>query len=227
MTMVVPCACKVVQEIHDLFARTAVEVAGRFIRDDQDRVVDQCPGDGDALLLSAGEFLRLVMDAVSPSPTISSILCAFSSPSSCDLRIVMVIEQGHRHIPQGGGARQQVVGLKDKSDLPVADTGQLNLVQLADILAIQDVLPRVGWERQPRMCISVLLPEPEGPMMATNSPRFDRDADAVERGHAGITHAIDLGHVNCFDDLVPGHYCVSTMPVVTISPASRPDLTTA
>src|SRR5258708_10515534 len=32
-------------------------------------------------------------------------------------------------------------------------------------------LPEVGVSRQPRICIRVDLPEPEGPMMETNSPR--------------------------------------------------------
>ena len=31
--------------------------------------------------------------------------------------------------------------------------------------------PAVGWSRQPRMFMSVLLPEPEAPMMATYSLR--------------------------------------------------------
>ncbi len=31
--------------------------------------------------------------------------------------------------------------------------------------------PEVGWSRQPRMFISVVLPEPEAPISATISPR--------------------------------------------------------
>jgi len=35
---------------------------------------------------------------------------------------------------------------------------------------IKGDLPDVGVSRAPRMCIKVDLPEPDGPMMATNSP---------------------------------------------------------
>jgi hypothetical protein len=31
--------------------------------------------------------------------------------------------------------------------------------------------PEVGWSRQPKRFISVVLPEPEAPIRATNSPR--------------------------------------------------------
>ena len=33
------------------------------------------------------------------------------------------------------------------------------------------------------MFMSVDLPEPDGPITATNSPRLDRERDAVERAH--------------------------------------------
>ena len=39
--------------------------------------------------------------------------------------------------------------------------------------------PRVGTSRQPMMFISVDFPEPDGPMMATNSPRSTRRSTAV------------------------------------------------
>ena len=42
------------------------------------------------------------------------------------------------------------------------------------------------------MCSSVLLPEPDGPMIATNSPRGDVEVDAVERAHVGGAGAVDL-----------------------------------
>ena len=34
--------------------------------------------------------------------------------------------------------------------------------------------PEVGWSRQPRICIKVDFPEPDGPMIATNSPSLTR-----------------------------------------------------
>ena len=42
------------------------------------------------------------------------------------------------------------------------------------------------------MFIAVDLPEPLAPMIATNSPRRDREIDAVERAHLGVARAVDL-----------------------------------
>ena len=59
------------QELEDLPADQRVEVAGRFVGDDQARVVDEGPGDGRALLLAArqlrGDLLRLRRSA-RPAP---------------------------------------------------------------------------------------------------------------------------------------------------------------
>ena len=46
------------QEVDDLFAIGAVEIAGRFVGKKQCRPVDDAPRDGDALALAAGELMR-------------------------------------------------------------------------------------------------------------------------------------------------------------------------
>ena len=45
----------------DFHARVRIEVAGRLVGQQQGGVVDQCPGDRHALLLSAGHLRRLVV----------------------------------------------------------------------------------------------------------------------------------------------------------------------
>ena len=45
-------------------------------------------------------------------------------------------------------------------------------------------------------CMSVDLPEPDGPMIAVNRPRGEVDAHAVERAHLGLALAVDLGQVD-------------------------------
>ena len=44
------------QEVEDLAAGTGVEVAGRLVREEEDRIADQCAGDRDPLLLTAGQL---------------------------------------------------------------------------------------------------------------------------------------------------------------------------
>ena len=77
---------------------------------------------------------------------------------------------GQRHILPDVQGRDEVIALENERNLPGADLGQLPLGALPDRGAVQEILPRVGTSRQPRMFIIVDLPEPEVPMMATNSP---------------------------------------------------------
>src|SRR5215216_4451106 len=52
--------------------------------------------------------------------------------------------------------------------------------------------PDVGLSRAPRMCKSVLFPDPEGPMMAANSPVRKSQGDVLQGAHRGRTLTIDL-----------------------------------
>ena len=45
------------------------------------------------------------------------------------------------------------------------------------------------------MFISVDLPEPDAPMMATNSPCVDGERDAAQRVHLDVAHVVDLRDV--------------------------------
>ena len=57
------------EEAEDVGADVAVEVAGRLVGEDERRVGDERPGDGDPLLLAAGQLGRLVVEAVAqPEP---------------------------------------------------------------------------------------------------------------------------------------------------------------
>ncbi len=47
-------------ELH-LLAQLEVERPERFVQQQDARLVDQCPGDGDALALAAGELARLAV----------------------------------------------------------------------------------------------------------------------------------------------------------------------
>ena len=49
---------QVEQEVDDLFAIDAVEIAGRFVGKERCRSVDDAPRDGNALALATGELVR-------------------------------------------------------------------------------------------------------------------------------------------------------------------------
>src|SRR3954447_12075774 len=51
---------ELLEHLEDLLARARIEVAGRLIGEQERGVIDQGPGDRDALLLAAGELRRVV-----------------------------------------------------------------------------------------------------------------------------------------------------------------------
>ena len=56
--------------------------------------------------------------------------------------------------------------------------------------------PDVSESRPARQCISVLLPEPDGPMMAVNLLGLERHGDAVEGADLAVADAVDLDGVD-------------------------------
>src|SRR5665647_3564959 len=55
---------KALEQRHDFRAGLGIEISRRLVREQDGRLVDERAGDGDALALSAGKFVRLVMHAV-------------------------------------------------------------------------------------------------------------------------------------------------------------------
>jgi hypothetical protein len=91
--------------------------------------------------------------------------------------------------------------LEHKADFPVAHHGQLVINQGRYQLIIQVIIPEVGTSRQPIMFIKVDLPDPEGPMMASTSPGFNRETDPAQGMHLDLTHLVDLGQVFNANDI--------------------------
>ena len=114
----------------DLLRRRAVEVAGRLVGDDQRRIGDQRARDRDALLLAAGQLVRVVRPSRSARPTSASAVATRSRRSRRDSdgelqRQLDVLERGqHRH---------QVVELEDEADVRGAPRGELAVGQLRDV----------------------------------------------------------------------------------------------
>ena len=61
-------------------------------------------------------------------------------------------------------------------------------------------MPAVGLSRPARMCISVDLPEPDGPITAANWPGGDVEGDAAQGIDGGVALAVAAGDVTGGDD---------------------------
>ena len=75
-----------------------------------------------------------------------------------------------RDVLGGRQRRQQVVGLEDEADAVAAELRELALARPSSAMPSMATLPEVGVSSPAMMCMRVDLPEPDGPMTATNSP---------------------------------------------------------
>ncbi len=125
-----PLAWSVVEQRHDLDAGLGVEVAGRFVGQDDGGPVDQGAGDGDALALTAGELVGLVVHACFQADVGEDFFGALDAFG----RGGAVVDQRQLDVVQRGGAGQQIEGLEDEADFLVADAGQFVVVEFADQL---------------------------------------------------------------------------------------------
>src|SRR5262249_37428998 len=108
------------------------EVAGRLVAQQDGGLVDERPGDGDALLLPAGELAGPVVEAVGQPDTLEQgggAALAFGAGA------VGGVEQGRLDVFQGGGGGEQVEVLEEEADAPVAQPGKLVGAEAGNLLA--------------------------------------------------------------------------------------------
>ena len=140
-------------------SRLPVGSSARMMR----RLGDQRAGDGDALLLSAGELARLMIEAIAEAD-------ALQRRDGQRVRVALpaaaVVQQRQLDVLHRAGARQEIEALEDEADLLVADRRERVLVERRRRARRRAGTSReVGVSRQPRTFISVDLPEPEVPMI--------------------------------------------------------------
>ena len=96
-----------------------------------------------------------------PSTSRAARACAVLAPH----------DQRHGDIVQRREFRQQMVELIDEAQALVAQRALARSDRPTASLPSTETEPLDGTSNRPRMCSSVLLPEPEAPTMATISPR--------------------------------------------------------
>ena len=219
-------AVQLLEEGEHLLARLRVEGAGRLVGEEERRRVRQGARDGDALALAARErgrqHVRLLGDPDRsssssarrrrslrrrPRRAAAARRCARSRPSGAGC------SSGRRSRPSRCGFGASAAPESPSTCVPSSA-----------------YVPAVGESRQPRIAISVDLPEPEGPTRATNSPRRDRQVDAAERVDGHAVRPEDLRQAARLDDRAHAQLSSSFSTFffvgsssATCSPPLRPD----
>ena len=102
------------------------------------RVIDQGPGDGDALALAAGQFVGLVVGPRFQADGFQLFHGPFRPFPAADTGV----DQGQGDIVQGGDAGQEVEVLEDEANVLVADDGQFIVAEVGDFLAAELIRTR-------------------------------------------------------------------------------------
>ena len=110
---------QLLEDTHDIFAGLRVQGAGRFVGQQQTGAVDQGTGNGDALLLTAGEFIGAVVGAFPQADTGERFQRHLGGVAGRDAGV----EERQLNLTLGAGAGEQVKALEDETDFPVAHGG--------------------------------------------------------------------------------------------------------
>ena len=164
--MVMPSLASVDHHVEHLVDHLRVERRGRLVEEHHLGVHRQRPGDGDPLLLAAGELRPGSLSAWSATPTRSSSSRARFSASALDSP--RDLDRAERDVLEHRLVREQVERLEHHADvgaqlgqsLPSSGSGWPSML----IVPLSMVSSRLIVRH------SVDLPEPDGPMTTTTSP---------------------------------------------------------
>src|SRR5712664_2263307 len=129
-------AVQIAQQLHDRLAVLRIEVSGRLVSHQNERIANQRARHGDTLLLTARELRRVVAQPVSHSDAFQRVLylllpfrsaCAAIRQRQLDVLI-------HRQVPD------QVERLENKSNLAVADSRAFADREIRHRLSVQRIL---------------------------------------------------------------------------------------
>jgi hypothetical protein len=178
------------KQLHDILAGLRVQSGGRFVADQQVRVVDQGAGDSDSLLLPARQLRRQRVDAIPQAELgqqVGGASDGLGARSAGD-------QQWNRRILRGGQRRQQVLLLKHEADVVSAKPHQLPARDLTQVLPKHRDIPSSGIKQPGDDGDQRRLAAAGRPDQESNSPGLRLQIDAPQRQGARFTRPELLGH---------------------------------
>ena len=191
-----PPACSRAEQLEHLVAALGVERAGRLVGEQQRRLVGERAGDREPLALAAGQHARRVASPCRRGRAGRAGRGRGSRPACAG---APAITAGSTTFSSTRHALEQVEELEDDADVAAPHAGPARPRCLPDdLLARRRVIsPSSAMSSPATRFSSVDLPQPDGPMTATNSPALTVEVDAAQRadrralGLEGLAHAAD------------------------------------
>lgn len=180
-------AIEVVEEVEDFFAGFGVEVASGFVGEDDERAVGESAGDGNALLLAAGELVGSVIEAVVESDLGGKFCGDFPHFFIGGPAVI----HGDGDVFSDGELLDEVVGLKDEAEVAIAGSGEVVVVEGGDVLAAEEVVARSGLIQAAEDVEEGGLAAAGGAHDADIFASIDVEADATQ--DVGLDIACDVG----------------------------------
>lgn len=147
------------QQLSQCGGGSVIERASGFIGEQELRTIDERADDGGALALAAGKLAGAMMQAFAEADAFEQTLGAgfhgFRSsrgdealtrfsfrPALCGFDLSLLTsaatcQRRHEDVFQHGALWQEIVRLKNKADLAIADFGQLQVIQCREIFSIE------------------------------------------------------------------------------------------
>ena len=176
------------EDRHDLDAGLRVEIAGRLVREQDGRIVDERPRNRHPLPLSPGELVRPVGH---PVVELDQVQRGRRRKFAAGRRHTGV-DQGQLHVVKRRRPGQQVEGLKDETDLLVPDERQLVVVHDTDILSVQPIRTAGGRVETADEVHQRRLAGAGGPHDGDELAALDVDRDTLQRVDRFVAHSIGL-----------------------------------
>jgi hypothetical protein len=126
------------EDTKHLLPASGIERASRLIGQDDVGAIDQGTGDADALLLTAGQLSRLVIETVGHAETGQQRNSAALTFPTAEPRV----NRRHLDIAQRAQFRQQVITLKDEAKMFAAQRGELVRIERRRFPAINQIVAR-------------------------------------------------------------------------------------
>ena len=122
------------QDLHHLHARLAVERAGRLVGEQNVRIVDERPRDGDALHLAARHLVRLFVELIAEANALKRPDRALAALALAHARE----RERQLHVAQHRLVRDQIIALEDEADGVVAVAVPVGVGKVLRRFAIDD-----------------------------------------------------------------------------------------